>query len=91
MVESHPRDEMTDAQFRALLARLDWSGHLLAELMGRAPRLIRDWASGAKPVPADVAAWLWRLDEAWAAMPRSKRGATRDAALPLRQVEGFSR
>lgn len=87
-----PRDQMTDGQFRELLLRLDWSGHLMAEMMDRAPRLIRDWTSGAKPVPPDVAAWLWRLDALWAEMPRSKRGqmAATLPALPQR-VAGFSR
>jgi hypothetical protein len=53
---------MTAAAFDAALAGLGMSRYQAAVFLGRKTRLIRDWASGRKPIPQPIAARLtWRL------------------------------
>ena len=82
---------MTGDQFRELIDRLDWSGHLMAELLGRDARLVRHWLSGVRPIPTDMAEWLWRLDALWATLPKSRRATQVESGEAPGPVEGFSR
>lgn len=69
---------MTPARLRECLALLRWSQLGLADILGYDPRLVRRWASGARPVPPDVAAWIERAAAfhapLWAAMDAWRAG-----------------
>ncbi len=72
---------MTPARFRACLDALCWSQRGVAALLDRDERIVRRWASGAAPVPPDVAAWLERLARVHEAhpppvAPRGRPGVT---------------
>lgn len=54
---------MTAAQFRAILASLQWHNNTLARLLACDESLVRKWAAGVTPVPPRVAYWLWSLSD----------------------------
>lgn len=64
---------MTPTDFRAALAVLDWTQRGLARQLDRAEGTVRQWARGALPVPADVAAWLRARAEHAEATPPPRR------------------
>lgn len=84
---------MTPTRFRACLGALCWSQRGVASLLDRDERLVRRWASGDAPVPADVAVWLETLAKVHEANPppvgprgRPGVGSGSGAALPTRYL-----
>jgi hypothetical protein len=60
MALMYPR--MAAVAFAEALTRLRLSHYQASVLLGKETRLTRDWASGRKPIPHPIAAWLiWRL------------------------------
>lgn len=51
---------MTPARFAECLAALRWSQRGFAKRIDYDDRLVRHWAAGTRPIPADVAAWVER-------------------------------
>jgi hypothetical protein len=49
---------MTPARFLEALAALHWSQRGFAALIGYDERLVRRWASGHRPIPGELSAWL---------------------------------
>lgn len=60
---------MTPARFLACLAACQWSQRGFAGRIGYDDRLVRRWASGERPIPAEIAAWLERAAAWHAANP----------------------
>lgn len=54
---------MTPARFAECLALLRWSQRGLAVAIDYDDRLVRRWASGERPIPQAVSAWLERAAE----------------------------
>jgi hypothetical protein len=60
---------MTPAAFRAALARLGLSHYQAAALLEKKRRLIRDWASGRKPIPQSITYFsMWYF--VWESLPK---------------------
>lgn len=62
-----------------MLAALRWSLRGLADALECDDRLVRRWASGGAPVPAEVAAWLRLLGAAHQANPPPQGWRARQA------------
>lgn len=54
---------MTPTRLRECLALLRWSQRGLADILDAHQTTVRRWATGAQPIPDNVAAWLERLSE----------------------------
>ncbi|MBV1834972.1 helix-turn-helix domain-containing protein [Novacetimonas pomaceti] len=52
---------MTPTRLRECLALLRWSQRGLADVLDTHQTTVRRWATGAQPIPENVAAWLERL------------------------------
>jgi transcriptional regulator with XRE-family HTH domain len=64
---------MTPKAFKQHLTILGWSQRELASRLGRPNNTIHRWASGAQPIPPDVALWLAALACLIAANPPPQR------------------
>lgn len=60
---------MTPAVFRATLTTLGWSQRVLARRLGVSHITVQRYASGARTIPAGVAAWVTGLAACVAARP----------------------
>jgi transcriptional regulator with XRE-family HTH domain len=64
---------MTPKALKQHLTQLGWSQRELASRLGRPNNTVHRWASGAQPIPSEVALWLAALARALAANPPPQR------------------
>lgn len=79
---------MTPDRFRRRLEAFHWSHRDIADILGLDDRTTRRWASGAYPIPPDVAVWLEGLMTWLHRNPAPRRPEVRQRALDVRRSDG---
>jgi len=74
---------MTPTRLRECLGLLRWSQRGFAEALDCDNRMVRRWAAGDAPVPADVAEWLETVTGPLAATPIPTTWRRRPAVTEL--------